>query len=219
MQTELLQQQARCIAHEIRNQISVCDVYCEIIKKHLEKENIDNASITKAINCIQKSARMINNSLIDLKSIDNINPQVCSLKHIVEDCVNLAGVYINDKKINIISNIKEDASIYADENKLSACIINLIKNAVEAIDNKGEIILSSQVKNGKALLSVSNNGKPITPAAQKDLFNEGFTTKKTGSGLGLFICKNNLNKQNADLKLIQSTPKKTEFEITIPVLN
>lgn len=55
--TELLQQQVRCIAHEIRNQVSVCDVYCEIIKKHLEKENIENDSINKALNCIQNQQR------------------------------------------------------------------------------------------------------------------------------------------------------------------
>ncbi len=216
--TELLQQQVRCIAHEIRNQVSVCDVYCEIIKKHLEKENIENESINKALNCIQKSAKMINNSLIDLKSVDNIKLQVCDLRRIIEECSSLAKVYIHDKKINIISNIKEDASIYVDENKFMACIINLIKNAVEAIENKGEIIISSEIKDGNVIISVANDGKAITPAAQRDLFSEGFTTKRTGSGLGLFICKNNLKQQDADLYLVQSTAKKTEFQIKVPAL-
>ena len=216
--TELLQQQVRCIAHEIRNQVSVCDVYCEIIKKHLEKENIENDSINKALNCIQKSAKMINNSLIDLKSVDNIKPQVCDLKRIIEECSSLAKVYIHDKKINIISNIKEDASIYVDENKFMACIINLMKNAVEAIENKGEIIISSEIKDGNVIISVANDGKAITPAAQRDLFSEGFTTKRTGSGLGLFICKNNLKQQDAVLYLVQSTAKKTEFQFNVPVL-
>lgn len=216
--TELLQQQVRCIAHEIRNQVSVCDVYCEIIKKHLEKENIENESINKALNCIQKSAKMINNSLIDLKSVDNIKLQVCDLRRIIEECSSLAKVYIHDKKINIISNIKEDASIYVDENKFMACIINLIKNAVEAIENKGEIIISSEIKDGNVIISVANDGKAITPAAQRDLFSEGFTTKRTGSGLGLFICKNNLKQQDADLYLVQSTTKKTEFQIKVPAL-
>ena len=216
--TELLQQQVRCIAHEIRNQVSVCDVYCEIIKKHLEKENIENESINKALNCIQKSAKMINNSLIDLKSVDNIKLQVCDLRRIIEECSSLAKVYIHDKKINILSNIKEDASIYVDENKFMACIINLIKNAVEAIENKGEIIISSEIKDGNVIISVANDGKAITPAAQRDLFSEGFTTKRTGSGLGLFICKNNLKQQDADLYLVQSTAKKTEFQIKVPAL-
>ena len=216
--TELLQEQVRCIAHEIRNQVSVCDVYCEIIKKHLEKENIENESINKALNCIQKSAKMINNSLIDLKSVDNIKLQVRDLRRIIEECRSLAKVYIHDKKINIISNIKEDASIYVDENKFMACIINLIKNAVEAIENKGEIIISSEIKDGNVIISVANDGKAITPAAQRDLFSEGFTTKRTGSGLGLFICKNNLKQQDADLYLVQSTAKKTEFQIKVPAL-
>ena len=211
--TELLQQQVRCIAHEIRNQVSVCDVYCEIIKKHLEKENIENDSINKALNCIQKSAKMINNSLIDLKSVDNIKPQVCDLKRIIEECSSLAKVYIHDKKINIISNIKEDASIYVDENKFMACIINLMKNAVEAIENKGEIIISSEIKDGNVIISVANDGKAITPAAQRDLFSEGFTTKRTGSGLGLFICKIILNSKMLIYTWYNQQQRKQSFRL------
>lgn len=93
-----------------------------------------------------------------------------------------------------------------------------MKNAVEAIENKGEIIISSEIKDGNVIISVANDGKAITPAAQRDLFSEGFTTKRTGSGLGLFICKNNLKQQDADLYLVQSTAKKTEFQIKVPVL-
>lgn len=216
--TDLLKQQARCIAHEIRNQVSVCDVYCEIIKKHLEKEDIENESIDRALSCIQKSAKMINNSLIDLKAIDNINQQVCDVKYLIEESVSLGEVYIHDKKIKIITNVRENASIYVDENKFLACMVNLIKNAIEAIEEKGEIIVAEEVKGKEVHITVSNDGKPMTQAAQRDLFIEGYTTKKTGSGLGLFICKNNLKTQNADLTLVQSTSKKTEFLIKIPII-
>lgn len=216
--TDLLQQQARCIAHEIRNQVSVCDVYCEIIKKHLEKAGIENDSIDKALGCIQKSAKMINNSLIDLKAIDNINRQVCDVKYIIEQSVTLGEVYAHDKRIKIITNIREDASIYVDENKFLACMVNLIKNAIEAIEEKGEIIIAAENKGGVVHITVSNDGKPMTTAAQRDLFTEGYTTKKTGSGLGLFICKNNLKNQDADLTLVQSTSKKTEFLIKVPII-
>lgn len=216
--TDLLKQQARCIAHEIRNQVSVCDVYCEIIKKHLEKEGVENESIDRALSCIQKSAKMINNSLIDLKAIDNINQQVCNVQYLIEESVNLGEVYIHDKKIKIITNIRENASIYVDENKFLACMVNLIKNAIEAIEEKGEIIVAEEVKGKEVYITISNDGKPMTNAAQRDLFSEGFTTKKTGSGLGLFICKNNLKNQNADLTLVQSTVKKTEFLIKIPII-
>lgn len=218
MPTEILKEQSRCIAHEIRNQVSICDVYCEIIKKQLLKEGIKNESIERAIECIQKSVKMVNNSLIDLKSLDNIKQTVCNTNNLIEQSIKMGRVYIHDKQITISSNLKSDAEIYVDENKFLACMINLIKNAIEAIDTKGEIIVTSDIEKEFAIIRISNNGKPISKTAQKDLFNEGYTTKKTGSGLGLYICQNNLKLQNAELSLIQSTPKKTEFEIKIPII-
>lgn len=219
MPSELLKEQSRCIAHEIRNQVSICDVYCEIIKKHMNKDGIKNESIDNALDCIQKAVKMINNSLIDLKSLDNIKPSVCSINDLIEQSINLGKVYISDKQITITSNLKSDVQIYADENKFLACMINLIKNAIEAIDSKGEIIITSDIDREYAVIRVSNTGKPISPSSQKELFNEGFTTKKTGSGLGLYICKTNLQLQNAELSLVQSTGKKTEFEIKIPLIS
>ncbi|MBS6603392.1 MAG: HAMP domain-containing histidine kinase [Brachyspira sp.] len=218
MPTEILKEQSRCIAHEIRNQVSICDVYCEIIKKQLLKEGIKNESIERAIECIQKSVKMVNNSLIDLKSLDNIKQTVCNTNNLIEQSIKMGRVYIHDKLITISSNLKSDAEIYVDENKFLACMINLIKNAIEAIDTKGEIIVTSDIEKEFAVIRISNNGKPISKTAQKDLFNEGYTTKKTGSGLGLYICQNNLKLQNAELSLIQSTTKKTEFEIKIPII-
>lgn len=218
MPTEILKEQSRCIAHEIRNQVSICDVYCEIIKKQLLKEGIKNESIERAIECIQKSVKMVNNSLIDLKSLDNIKQTVCNTNNLIEQSIKMGRVYIHDKQITISSNLKSDAEIYVDENKFLACMINLIKNAIEAIDTKGEIIVTSDIEKEFAVIRISNNGKPISKTAQKDLFNEGYTTKKTGSGLGLYICQNNLKLQNAELSLIQSTTKKTEFEIKIPII-
>lgn len=215
---ELLQEQSRCIAHEIRNQVSICDVYCEIIKKHLEKDGIQNESISKAVECIQKSAKIISNSLIDLKSINNYAPKNCQIAALIEESVNLSKVYIHDKDIKITTTIKDDGIINVDENKFLACVINLIKNAIEAIEHKGEIIISCNIEKKTAHIKISNTGKAIPKSIQKELFNEGFTTKSTGSGLGLYICKNNLKIQNAELELTTSTKQKTEFEISIPLI-
>lgn len=189
MPSELLKEQSRCIAHEIRNQVSICDVYCEIIKKHMNKDGIKNESIDNALDCIQKAVKMINNSLIDLKSLDNIKPSVCSINDLIEQSINLGKVYISDKQITITPNLKSDVQIYADENKFLACMINLIKNAIEAIDSKGEIIITSDIDREYAVIRVSNTGKPISPSSQKELFNEGFTTKKQEAASGYIFVK------------------------------
>lgn len=103
----------------------------------------------------------------------------------------------------------------ADENKLLAVLINLVKNAVESIEEKGDIVVSTQIEEENAKIIVSNNGKPITKDLQEKIFQEGFTTKASGSGLGLVICKKTLEEQFAQLKLRKSDEESTEFEIVL----
>lgn len=213
---ELLSQQSRLIAHEIRNQISICELYTQIIKRNLEKKGIQDDSFDNAINCITKGLKLMNNSLLDLKSLDNFSLKYCDIRALLEDSINLSRVYINEKNININFYAEDSAIVYVDENKFTACIINIIKNAVEAIENKGEIKVSLEIhQSSSAVIKITNNGKPIEHCDK--IFEEGFTTKSSGCGLGLHICSENLKKQNAELKLTKSTSETTEFEITLPI--
>ena len=213
----LIKEQSRCIAHEMRNHISICELYTQIIKKNLEKEGIQNTSLNNALNCINKSLKIMSNSLLDLKSLDNFNLKKVNIKKILEEGIKLATAYISDKKIKITSNINIDAEVFIDENKFLACIVNIIKNAIEAIKKEGKINVSLEIEGDYIHIKISNDGEPISQEKQKSIFEEGFTTKPTGSGLGLHICANNLKAQNATLKLTKSTDENTEFEIVLPI--
>ncbi len=216
---DIIRQQARCIGHEIRNHLSICDVYSEIIKKHLVKNNIDNPAIENALNCIQKAVKLIGNSLLDLKSVTNIVPQIYDSKNLIQETIDMSAVYIQDKDIKISSALKENIKIYVDGNKFQACIINIIKNAIEAIDKKGKIEIFEDIVGNNLVISIANNGKAISEKVQTTLFDDGFTTKKTGSGIGLYLCKQNLEAQNGSIKLKSSDSKKTVFEISVPIKN
>jgi len=214
---ELYKAQTRCISHEIRNHLSICELYTQIIRKNLEKEGVNNSSLDNALNCIQKSLKIINNSLLDLKSLNNFSLDKYDLTKLLQNGVELSNVYIHDKNITINYIKGESAIIEVDENKFLACVVNIIKNAIEAIDTKGEINITHYIKDNNVHIVISNNGRAISKEKQKEIFNEGFTTKTTGSGLGLHICKNNLAAQGAELRLNKSNAKSTEFEIILPM--
>ena len=214
---DLIKEQSRCIAHEMRNHISICELYTQIIKKNLEKEGIQNTSLNNALNCINKSLKIMSNSLLDLKSLDNFNLKKVNIKKVLEEGIKLATAYISDKKIKITSNINIYAEVFIDEHKFLACIVNIIKNAIEAIKKEGKINVSLEIEGDYIHIKISNDGEPISQEKQKSIFEEGFTTKPTGSGLGLHICANNLKAQNATLKLTKSTDENTEFEIVLPI--
>lgn len=217
--TDIIKLQTRCVSHEIRNHISICEMYTEIIRKNLERDLYQNNSVDNAIECVKKSLRIIGNSLLDLKSINNFDPKNCDFKYLVEEGIRLSTAYTQGKNIEIKHFVKNTAEIFVDENKFLACIVNIIKNAIEAIEIKGEIKILADIKNGYGHIRIANNGKMISKEKQKEIFEEGYTTKASGSGLGLHICKTNLEAQNAELRLNKSTKTATEFEIIVPVIN
>lgn len=215
---ENLNLQIRCISHEIRNHLSICDMYTQIIKKNLEKSSIDNPSIDNAIECIQKSIQIIGTNILDLKSLNNTKEQIHDFKSIILKGAELGKAYISeDKCIEFEVFVKNTANIYVDENRILSCIVNIIKNGIESIEIKGKIEILAEVKDDYAILKIGNNGKPIPKEKQNEVFNIGYTTKSTGSGLGLCICKKYLEAQNATFELAKSNKNLTQFEIKIPV--
>jgi signal transduction histidine kinase len=205
MDNDLIFQQSRCISHELRNHLSICELYTEIIKKGVNEKGLNPEAINNAVDCIKKSLRIMNNAILDLKSLNNLNPARCDLGQLIEDSVNMARVYSPNAKITYDAQ----GEIYIDENKFNACIVNIIKNALEAGADKIEITARPDK------VVISNNGAPISKEKQAEIFAEGFTTKSTGTGLGLHICKRNLEAQNAELHLAKSDKKSTVFEIRL----
>lgn len=214
---ENINQQIRCVSHEIRNHLSICDMYSQIIKRNLEKEGINNNSIENAIECIQKSIQIIGANLLDLKSLNQSSPKKTDFSKIIAKGVNLAKAFVIDKEIDFEIFVKNSATIFIDENKFLACLVNILKNAIESIEGKGRIEVLAEVKDNIGIIKLSNNGKPIPKEKQEQIFNQGYTTKKTGCGIGLALCKKFLEENNATLALTKSTKAQTTFEIRIPI--
>lgn len=211
----------RAIAHEIKNQLSICDLYTEVIRRYCKKNEIEEETISNALNCLQRAVKMANNTLIGLKSSETNNLKPQNLKAIIDSARDLTKVYFECKNIDYIVENTTDAEILADEDKLTAVIINLIKNAVEAFGIEEE----NEPKNGKyvkiqteksgdfAIIRVLNNAGEINNPDM--IFEEGFTTKSAGSGLGLCICKKSLEEQLGQLTLEHTGKDYTEFVIKI----
>lgn len=210
----------RAVAHEIKNQLSICDLYTEIIRKYCKKNNIEADTIENALNCMARAVKMANNSLVALKASDSNDIKPHNLKSIIDNAVDLTKVYFECKNIEYKVENDLDKEILVDENKFIAVLVNLVKNAVEAFgiedenaENGKYVEITVEENDGSALIKVRNNAERIT---QPDMiFEEGFTTKKTGSGLGLSICKKTIEEQAGLLKLAHSGDDYTEFVITM----
>lgn len=217
LSNEELNQQIRYVSHEIRNHLSICDMYSQIIRKNLEKNGIDNPSIINAVDCIQQSVKIIGTNLLELKSINSNAIRILDFEKTVMSAVQMSKAYIIDKNIEYETFVKNTGYIRADENRFLSVIVNIIKNGIEAIDIKGKITVIAEIKDNNGIIKISNNGKIIPKDKQNAIFEMGYTTKNTGSGLGLGICKRYLEDQNGTVALTKSTKAQTTFEIRIPV--
>ena len=219
--SDYAQKKSRVIAHEIRNQLSICDLYANIIDRYADSNNTEG--IKNAVKSINKALKMANNSLLTLKTKERADIKPISLKDVISTAVELSQVYLDGKNIEFQIENDEEIEILADFEKLVAVIINLVKNALEAFTP--EELDENVSKNGKYIkiktdkdencvnIAVSNNAPGIKEPEK--IFNEGFTTKNTGSGLGLWICKKSIEEMMGELELSRSSEDYTEFTIKI----
>lgn len=215
---EEISQNTRAVAHEIRNQLAICDLYTEIIKKTCAREGVKEESITNALKNMSRAVKMAGNSLIALKSTEKADIKPYKLKELIDNAIDLTKVYYEGKNVDCIVENNIDIKVPVDENKFTAAIINLVKNASEAfnIDDTGNgkyIKVVTEEDGDFAVIKISNNaGKIENP---ENIFKEGFTTKSTGSGLGLMISKKSIEEMYGKLELETNTDEKTEFVIKI----
>jgi len=107
---------------------------------------------------------------------------------------------------------EEDLMIYADEGQISQILINLIKNALQA--GARHIVISARMsKDDEVIVQVANDGEPIPPAAQEQIFIPFYTTKKEGSGIGLSISRQIMRNHNGSIELVKSDAAGTVFEL------
>ncbi len=194
--------QTKEIFHEIKNQISVCELYTEVIKRTLEKEGVENDVLTRAIKNIKNSLSLIADCATNLKETKIAE---YNLSEIVENVFEICRTY--NENAQYISTISPVETILIDKNKFTSALVNIVKNAIEA--NATEI----KIDGGNKKLTISNNGEEIPLELQEKIFADGFTTKENGTGLGLMLTQKMLEEQKFKLALKKSDKDLTIFNI------
>lgn len=113
-----------------------------------------------------------------------------------------------------ISVYPEDLTISADKNMIEQVVINLIKNAIQAFENCEDRLIELKAglnEKSRPVISVKDNGTGIDPEAMEKIFIPFFTTKKTGSGIGLSLSRQIMRQHQGTLTVKSTVGKGTEF--------
>lgn len=212
-------QLAAGIAHEIRNPLGIIRNYCYILKNSQE---YDKSVIEKAIVAIEKSvdksSKIIDN-LLDFSMISNNVSEWIFLQPFLQSIVSLEDNLLETREVGVSIICPEDLQFITITESLEIIIINLIINAVDAMPKGGNIIIECLDSDGILKISVTDTGIGIPEKQIGNIFNPFFTTKekRDGSGLGLYIVYNEVEKLGGKIEVESKVNEGTAFKLTFPI--
>lgn len=153
---------------------------------------------------------------------EQINPTKIDFHALVNATTKLLGKQAEDKEIVLENKIAQNSIAFADADMMSLVLRNLISNAIKFTDSGGEIMISSKPTKEFLQITVADNGNGISGALQAKLFDirENFSTSCTaqekGTGLGLGLCKDCVEKNHGRIWVASKVGNGSKFHFTIP---
>lgn len=202
------------ITHEIKNPIAVC-------KGYLDMFNIsDEKKANKYINIINQE---IDRTLLLLNDFSNVSKMkveksLIDINMLIEDVCDETALMFDDKIKFKYSISDDEIYINGDYNRLKQVFINVIKNAKESIKDKGCVFLDTKIKRDKYYIYVKDNGIGMDKQTLENIGTAFYTTKKDGTGLGVCLSKEIINKHNGTMQYFSNDKKGTTVQICLPIL-
>lgn len=231
-ETEAWQKLIRVLTHEIMNSITPIaslSSTLEIMLKGITedsnvKEELDLSTVTE----IQQALQTINkrstgllhfvNTYRNLTRIPKPNFKIFPVQDLFKNIHLLMEEELTDSKINFLTRIEPDnLKVSADEQLIEQVIINLIRNSIHALDNRANPTIELKAfynKRGRVTMQVADNGTGILPEVLDKIFIPFFTTKQSGSGIGLSLSRQILRLHNGTISANSVPNKETVFTMT-----
>lgn len=199
------------ITHEIKNPIAVC-------KSYLDMFDINNKDHSRYIDILKEEMDKILLLLQDFLAMNKIKIQkeILDINLLLEDVVNQFEPVLKEKNIKFKHNICQDeVFIEGDYNRLNQVLINMIKNSIEAIENKGIIRIDYKIED-KFKIIIEDNGIGIPKDEIEKIKEPFYTTKKNGTGLGVSLSIEIINAHNGKIEYIP-LKKGTRVILELPI--
>ena len=220
-QEEAYSKLIRVLTHEIMNTVTPISSLSDALVSYLEPEGDEltqerRKALRDGLDTIASSSRSLIQFVESYRNLTRVAPPVKSVfyvRDLASEVMELTSEQLASSGASLsFAERSDDVILFADRGQILQILINLVKNAVQAkarTINMEAMIDSSDV----TIIEVSNDGEPITPEAQKQMFVPFYTTKQDGSGIGLAISRQIMRMHNGQISLKSSTAEKTTFSL------
>ena len=212
---------AKQVAHEIKNPLTPMKLNIQLLDK---VSKMDPEKSAKMIERVSKTLieqidglALIASEFSNFAKMPLANNEVLLLNEIVHSTYNL---FKEEKNVQLYLKMDENPClIYADKTQMMRVLNNLLKNAIQSIpeDKDGLIKITLQKDQDSALISIEDNGVGIPDAQKEDIFVPNFTTKSSGSGIGLAMSKTIIEMAKGDIYFHSVVDEGSTFHVRIPL--
>jgi signal transduction histidine kinase len=215
------------IAHDLRNPLGNFKEIANLMTS--SNYEMDEAEKKEFLDLIKDSANNLYSLLENLlewsrsqRGIMQFNPNEFDLYLLAQNNINMLKFSADSKNIRIISNIKEGTNVTVDGNMIITVIRNLVSNAIKFTPDGGNITINSSNGDKEIIISVSDSGVGIPQSLIDKLFRIDQqvtsigTNEETGTGLGLILCKEFVEKHGGKIWVESEVGKGSTFYFTIP---
>lgn len=204
------------ITHEIKNPLAVCKGYLDMF----DVDNIEHSK--KYIPIIKKEINFTLILLQDFLSMTKISveKEILDINLLLTEVVNSFKSLLNEKSIDFIHKISDDeVFVLGDYNRLNQVIINIVKNSIEAIDEKrqGRIKIYTRLNKSDIMIYIEDNSIGISKENIKKIMDPFFTTKSNGTGLGLSLSSEIIKAHKGGIYFTSELNKGTKVTICLPI--
>jgi len=210
------------VAHEIKNPLSAIGIHIQLINKAVKgKSSVAPHLILKHLDVVSEEVDRLNKIVVDfLYAVRpmNIKPARTDLADLMHEILNFVRGELAAAKITV----KESFSrllpkVFIDIRAIRPAVMNIIKNAIAAMPQGGTLTVSTEKDKEHIYLVISDTGEGIPLENQDKIFEPYFTTRETGSGLGLTNVLKILKEHKADIFVDSEPGKGATFTISFPI--
>ena len=218
------------ISHDLRSPFNALLGITEYMAQYYEDMNSDE--VKESVNNIYSSSKKLYNLIVNLLEWSRLHTgrmevekTILNLNEAGKEVMNLLNENASAKKIDLVNNINEDINVTADKYMVDTVLRNLISNSIKFTKPGGHIKLSAIRLGNMVEVSVEDNGIGISEENQEKIFRidtqyhiDG-TANEKGTGLGLILCKEFVEKNNGTIRIESKENEGSKFIFTVPLFN
>lgn len=215
---------ARWMAHEIRNPLSSLNINIELLREELKGEEVhlsQKEEIHSLLNFISYETLRLENNLKDFLDFNRLPPpkfEWAQLNEVLDSIVRLLRPDAQMKNARIDTHFQKKLPLVKiDVSQFNLAISNLLINSIQAVSERGEIHLFTRASKKNVFVVLQDNGVGISKEHLPKIFDFMFSTKPTGSGLGLSIAKKIIFDHHGEINVKSEANKGSIFKIRIPL--